>query len=174
MCLGVPGRLLRPGLTMHGGGVEIWDQPAFRRGEKVRARRNVRNDGTFPGAAMGEVLIPQGAEGYVHSVGTWLNRFYVYGVEFVEAGRLVGMRGHEIAPVMEELMKITVRKSGPRYEVYVARKDLEEQVVAMENAALWGGWIELGNGWRFDMPDLPPETPLPLTVEARRIGGGEG
>jgi nitrogen fixation protein NifZ len=75
---------------------ELWDPPAYERGDEVISQRDVRNDGTFPGAKMGEVLIKKGDVGYVHSVGTYLNRFYVYGVEFVDAGRLVGMRAHEL------------------------------------------------------------------------------
>ncbi|SDG89015.1 putative nitrogen fixation protein NifT [Roseospirillum parvum] len=66
-------------------------------------------------------------------------------------------------------MKVTLRKTAKGYEIYVPKKDLEEPVVAMENEAPWGGWIEIGNGWRFQMPEMPADTPLPLTVEARRL-----
>ena len=76
--------------------VEIYDAPVFERGDRVRATRNVRNDGTFPGAAMGEVLIEAGEMGYVHSVGTYLNRYYIYGVEFLARRRVVGMRANEL------------------------------------------------------------------------------
>ncbi|MGE5504566.1 MAG: nitrogen fixation protein NifZ [Actinomycetota bacterium] len=77
-------------------GVDIHDPPAFEPGDKVAARRSVRNDGTFPGVDRGVVLVEAGAEGYVRSVGTFLNRFYVYGVDFVEAGMVVGMRRDEL------------------------------------------------------------------------------
>ena len=76
---------------------ELHDRPVFERGDRVRAVKAVRNDGTYPGAAMGEVLIEAGDMGYVHSVGTYLNRFYIYGVEFVARRRLVGMRAQELA-----------------------------------------------------------------------------
>lgn len=75
---------------------ELWDKAVYERGDKVVSQKDVRNDGTFPGAKMGEVLINKGDVGYVHSVGTYLNRFYVYAVEFVDRGRLVGMRAHEL------------------------------------------------------------------------------
>lgn len=78
---------------------EIQDPPAFRRGDRVQAIRMVRNDGTYPGAARGDVLVQHGEIGYVHSVGTFLNRFYVFGVDFVERGVLVGMRTHELEPL---------------------------------------------------------------------------
>ncbi|MDA8230296.1 MAG: nitrogen fixation protein NifZ [Magnetospirillum sp.] len=76
---------------------EIYDPPAFVPGDRVRSVRAVRNDGTVRDAAMGEVLVAEGEDGYVRSVGTYLNRFYVYGVDFVARGRIVGMRTHEIA-----------------------------------------------------------------------------
>ncbi len=78
------------------GTVELYDAPVFERGDRVRATKSVRNDGTFPGAAMGEVLIDEGDMGYVHSVGTYLNRYYIYGVEFVARRRVVGMRANEL------------------------------------------------------------------------------
>lgn len=69
-------------------------------------------------------------------------------------------------------MKVTLRKIGGSYEIYVAKKDLEEKVVAMEKPGLWGGWVEAGNGWRFQMPDMPADTPMPITIEARKLGEG--
>ncbi|OAN44781.1 nitrogen fixation protein NifZ [Paramagnetospirillum marisnigri] len=75
---------------------ELWEPPTFERGDQVVSLRDVRNDGTYPGAKMGEVLIRKGEVGYVHNVGTYLNRFYIYAVEFVDAERLVGMRAHEL------------------------------------------------------------------------------
>lgn len=81
---------------------ELWDKPAFERGDKVTALRDVRNDGTYPGSRIGEFLIRKGEVGYVSQVGTYLNRFYVYAVDFVECERLVGMRSHEIEKTAEE------------------------------------------------------------------------
>jgi nitrogen fixation protein NifT len=52
---------------------------------------------------------------------------------------------------------------------YVPKKDLEEPVVAQEKSGLWGGQITLANGWRLELPDLAPETTLPVTVEARKV-----
>jgi nitrogen fixation protein NifT len=70
-------------------------------------------------------------------------------------------------------MKIMLRQVGGAYEVYVPKKDLEEKVVEMEKDALWGGWIKIANGWTFAMPEMPPDTKLPITVEARRLSGAE-
>lgn len=55
--------------------VEINDPPTFDYGEKVRSRRSIRNDGTFPGKEIGEILVKKGDEGYVVSIGTFLQQF---------------------------------------------------------------------------------------------------
>ena len=66
--------------------VELDGPPCFEYGQKVRAKINIRNDGTFPGKEIGEVLVKKGDEGYVRDVGMFLQRFYVYAVEFVDRG----------------------------------------------------------------------------------------
>lgn len=70
-------------------------------------------------------------------------------------------------------MKVTIRKRPDGYEAYVAKKDMEEMIVAQEKDELWGGWIRLANGWTFQLPDADPDTALPITVEARRLSTGE-
>lgn len=68
-------------------------------------------------------------------------------------------------------MKIMLRRnSAGILSVYVPKKDLEEPVVEMSSATLWGGQITLGNGWRLDLPVMPEDTPLPITVDARKLG----
>ncbi len=82
--------------------IEIYDPPVFEPGTKVRAVKHIRNDGTVPGFEIGDFVVRKGDEGYVRSIGTFLQRFYVYGVDFIARGRIVGMRAHEldlIAPV---------------------------------------------------------------------------
>ena len=76
--------------------IELNGPPAFDYGEKVRSLRNIRNDGTFPGKDIGELLCKKGEEGYVVSIGTFLQQFYIYGVEFVSTGYRVGMKAREL------------------------------------------------------------------------------
>lgn len=52
---------------------------------------------------------------------------------------------------------------------YIAKKDLEEPIVSMENPGLWGGLITLANGLKLALPEMSADTVLPITVEARRI-----
>jgi nitrogen fixation protein NifT len=69
-------------------------------------------------------------------------------------------------------MKIMIRKTPEgKMSAYVAKKDLEETIVSMEKPEMWGGVITLGNGWQFELPDLGPDTKLPITVEARKLAG---
>lgn len=76
--------------------VEITAPPYFTFGEKVKAKRTIRNDGTYAGKEIGEVLAKKGEEGYVVSIGTFLQQFYIYGVEFMESGNRVGMKRKEL------------------------------------------------------------------------------
>ena len=76
--------------------VELDGPPAFGYGDKVRSLRNIRNDGTFPGKDIGDILCKKGEEGYVVSIGTFLQQFYIYGVEFVSTGYRVGMKRKEL------------------------------------------------------------------------------
>ena len=67
-------------------------------------------------------------------------------------------------------MKIMIRRDAKgQLSAYVPKKDLEEPIVAMVQPQMWGGLVTLGNGWQFDLPAMPEDTPLPITVEARRL-----
>lgn len=69
-------------------------------------------------------------------------------------------------------MKVMIRRNAAgALSAYVPKKDLEEPIVAMENADLWGGMVTLGNGWRLALPPMAADTSLPITVEARKVEG---
>ncbi|MBQ0820428.1 MULTISPECIES: nitrogen fixation protein NifZ [Microvirga] len=76
--------------------VEIRKPPEFGLGERVRARIHIKNDGTYPGREIGEHLVRKGDEGYVRDIGTFLQQFYIYAVEWVGRGTVVGMRAREL------------------------------------------------------------------------------
>lgn len=68
-------------------------------------------------------------------------------------------------------MKVTLRKdANGNHSIYVPKKDLEAHVVSAELPTIWGGKIELDNGWTLEMPELAADTRLPITIEARRVG----
>ncbi len=58
-------------------------------------------------------------------------------------------------------------------KAYLPRKDLEEPIVSMTRGEMWGGLVKLGNGWQFELPEMAADTPLPITVEARRVDSGD-
>ncbi|GLS16687.1 MULTISPECIES: putative nitrogen fixation protein NifT [Hydrogenophaga] len=71
-------------------------------------------------------------------------------------------------------MKVMIRRDNKgALSAYVPKKDLEEPIVAMANPAMWGGLVTLGNGWQLDLPAMAADTPLPITVEARKIAEAE-
>lgn len=76
--------------------IEIYRAPAFLPGDKVVARKHVKNDGTIAGREIGEVVVKKGETGYVRDIGTFLGQFYIYGVDFLARGAIVGMREREL------------------------------------------------------------------------------
>lgn len=76
--------------------VELDGPPAFRAGDKVKSLRLIRNDGSFPGRRVGDLLIEEGETGFVRGVGTFLQRYFIYEVDFLERGLVVGMRAKEL------------------------------------------------------------------------------
>lgn len=83
--------------------VELDGPPQFEYGQKVKSNFMVRNDGTFPGKDIGDVLVNKGEEGYVISIGSFLQQYYIYGVEFIGSGFRVGMKRKEL-----ELVEVQV------------------------------------------------------------------
>jgi len=70
-------------------------------------------------------------------------------------------------------MKVMIRRSEKGLSAYVPKKDLEEAIVETERETLWGGSIKLRNGWTLILPEMPDDTRLPVTVNARKLGGEE-
>ena len=66
-------------------------------------------------------------------------------------------------------MKVMIRRSNKGLSVYVPKKDLEEAIVELEHEHLWGGWVRLRNGLTLSLPEMDPETRLPITVNAKVV-----
>jgi len=71
-------------------------RPEFDYGDRVRVTRNVRDDGTFPGMDVGELLVRRGSIGTVIEIGTFLQDQIIYTVHFLEIDRIVGCRQEEL------------------------------------------------------------------------------
>ena len=70
-------------------------------------------------------------------------------------------------------MKVMIRRSEKGLSAYVPKKDLEEPIVETERETLWGGSVKLKNGWVLILPDMPADTRLPITVNAKKMGEEE-
>ncbi|WFU80403.1 nitrogen fixation protein NifZ [Bradyrhizobium sp. CIAT3101] len=109
--------------------VELTSAPAFDFGEKVRANRTIRNDGTYAGREIGDILAKKGEVGYVVSIGTFLQKFYIYGVEFIESGNRVGMKREELdriatgggRPAVAQELSTMIEAEPPEYQRGPAR-----------------------------------------------------
>ncbi len=70
---------------------------------------------------------------------------------------------------------VMIRRDGNgKLTLYVAKRDLEEDIVSIEhdNAERWGGEVRLKDGSSYYLePMVPPK--LPVTLRAKRLGGGE-
>lgn len=71
-------------------------QQRFDYGDQVRVTRNVRNDGTYPGMDVGNLLVRRGSVGFVMNVGTFLQDQIIYTVNFLDQDRIVGCREEEL------------------------------------------------------------------------------
>lgn len=78
-----------------------YDEGRFEYGEAVRVTRNVRNDGTYPGKEIGDLLIRRGCIGNVVEVGTFLQDQIIYTIHFLNEGCMVGCRLEELISAEE-------------------------------------------------------------------------
>lgn len=105
-------------------------RPCFEHGDEVRLIRNVRDDGTYPGAARGDLLVRRGSVGAVVDIGTFLQDQIIYSVRFFDSGagpgsgRIVGCRE-------EELIGAAEAWTPSRFEA-------REKVVALRSFAVAG------------------------------------
>ncbi|MDZ5460991.1 nitrogen fixation protein NifZ [Azohydromonas lata] len=93
--------------------IEIALPPRYAMGERVISRSVIRNDGTYNGKDIGDVLVNRGEIGYVRSIGTFLQQFYIYAVEFPDSGTRVGMRAKELC-TLDNLPDEVLEQLGER------------------------------------------------------------
>lgn len=105
----------------------------FEYGEAVRVIRNIRDDGTFPGAQRGKMLIPRGSIGFVRNRGTFLQDQVIYEIHFIDCGGMVvGCREEELIAADAEWLP--------------SRFEFREQVLAAKQLVINGETIaEIGD-----------------------------
>lgn len=109
--------------------IELAYPPRFGFGERVVSRCVVRNDGTYRGRDIGDVLVHKGEIGYVISINTFLQQYYIYAVDFVESGHRVGMRAKELCTLDNLPMDVLARlgDKAAALPTLGSAKPLEEQ-----------------------------------------------
>ncbi len=70
-------------------------------------------------------------------------------------------------------MKVMIRNTAKGLSAYLPKKDLEEPIIEMEKETMWGGSVKMKNGWVLILPEMPADTKLPITVNARKVGDEE-
>ncbi len=77
-------------------------KPRFDYGDSVRVTRNIRNDGTFPGSEVGELLVRRGSTGHVQDRGSFLQDQIIYSIHFMDINRIIGCREGELIGIDED------------------------------------------------------------------------
>lgn len=76
------------------------EKPKFGVGQKVELVSDIVNDGTYPHAKIGTLMMPKGSVGYIKSIGEFLQVIRVYEVHFFGVldmpVEIVGCREHEL------------------------------------------------------------------------------
>jgi len=75
--------------------------PVFQMGQEVRLIKDIKNDGTYPFAKVGDTLMKSGATGYVRHIGDFLQTIRVYEVDFLKEGFSLGCREFELEAISE-------------------------------------------------------------------------
>lgn len=78
------------------------EEPKFSVGQKVQLLEDVVNDGTYPHAKIGTLMMPKGQIGYIKDMGEFLQVIRVYEVHFIGSDmevEILGCREHELEAV---------------------------------------------------------------------------
>ena len=117
--------------------VELTAPPVFKYGERVISRYTIRNDGTYCGKDIGEVLARKGDIGFITSIGSFLQQYYIYAVEFLDTGNRVGMRGRELVSI-DNLPEHVIEALGA--------EKLQQLKQVLNQNAVGGAMVAAGNG----------------------------
>ena len=152
----------------------------FDYGDAVRVIRNVKDDGTYPGASPGTLLVRRGSVGHVVDIGTFLQDQIIYSVHFLDDGRIVGCREEELIGAEDEWIpsrfefreKVRcVQPLGRQGEILVAEGEIG-QIMRVQRHTEGGVAYETHFECLLGRVLLGPETALaPLDGEASEVVG---
>jgi nitrogen fixation protein NifZ len=94
-----PNTVLHDSVTASRSGKDE-EKAKFGVGQKVELKSDIVNDGTYPHAKIGTLMMPKGSVGYIKSIGEFLQVIRVYEVHFFGVldvpVEIVGCREHEL------------------------------------------------------------------------------
>lgn len=66
---------------------------------------------------------------------------------------------------------VMIRKQDDILTLYIAKKDLEDKIIAIENDTpeTWGGELTLSDGTKYYVEPQSPAPNLPISLRAKRV-----
>jgi len=83
------------------------EEPKYFTGQKVKLLENIVNDGTYPHAKIGTLMMPAGSIGYIKDMGEFLQVIRVYEVHFFGTDmevEIIGCREHELESMEDDFV----------------------------------------------------------------------
>ena len=93
------------------------DEPKFLVGQKVKLVEDIVNDGTYPHAKIGTLMMPKDTIGYITTMGDFLQVIRVYEVHFFGADmevEIVGCREHELEAMEDYVDEVALEMEAMR------------------------------------------------------------
>jgi nitrogen fixation protein NifZ len=83
------------------------EEPKYKVGQKVKLLSDIVNDGTYPHAKIGTLMMPKGSVGYIKDMGEFLQVIRVYEVHFFGTEmevEIIGCREHELESMEDDFV----------------------------------------------------------------------
>ncbi|MEA3290382.1 MAG: nitrogen fixation protein NifZ [Campylobacterota bacterium] len=99
------------------------EEPKFKVGQKVALLEDVVNDGTYPHAKIGTLMMPKGSIGYIKDMGEFLQVIRVYEVHFFGTEmevEIIGCREHELEALDDECEEETTE--SPLFKAMIEKR----------------------------------------------------
>lgn len=105
------------------------EKPKFKIGQKVVLSEDIVNDGTYPHAKIGTLMMPKGSVGYIKHMGEFLQVIRVYEVHFIGAKselEVVGCREHELEALDDGCDEETTE--SPLFRAMIEKRKQQNQI----------------------------------------------
>ena len=104
------------------------EEPKFKVSQKVTLLEDIVNDGTYPHAKIGTLMMPKGSMGYIKDMGEFLQVIRVYEVHFIGSDtelEIIGCREHELEALDDGCDQDTTE--SPLFREMIKKKEINNQ-----------------------------------------------